>query len=211
MKNVISLFVCLFLGVSSLFAQTQFGIKAGANFGDIIETIEVSEAGAVGFEEIAYRTRINPQLGVWLAFPFSDRLSIQPELLWTQKHLFPDEANPMDSYINFHYFSLPVLAKYKLGKFRVAAGPEVSFLLDQSFRNVDSPLTDSPFIDENEFEFAINFELQYTHNRWIIGARASRDVTNFRDFEFTDINGELTGSVRNFHQSGVVWVGYQIL
>jgi len=98
-----------------------------------------------------------------------------------------------------------------LGKFRVAAGPEVSFLMDQSFRNVDSPLRDSPFIDENEFEFALNFELQYTHNRWTIGARASRDVTTFRDFEFTDINGELTGSVRNFHQSGVVWVGYQIL
>lgn len=211
MKHLLSLCVLLLLCLNLSFAQRQFGVKVGASFGDIVENIEVAAENTLGFEALAYDTKVNPQLGIWFDFPLTDRLSVQPELLWTQKDLHPTDNNPMDSYITFHYFSLPVLAKYQFGKFRVELGPETSFLLDQSFRNVNSPLDDSPDIEEHVLELAINIGVQYTYNRWTIGARASRDVTTFRDFQFTDINGELTGSIRNFHQNGVIWVGYQIL
>ena len=211
MNHLLSLSVILLLSINVSFAQKQFGVKVGANFGDIVETIEVATENTLGFEALAYDIKVNPQLGIWFDYSLTNRLSIQPELLWTQKDLHPTDNNPMDSYITFHYFSLPVLAKYQFGKLRVELGPETSFLLDQSFRNVNSPLDDSPDIDEHVFEFAINIGVQYTHNRWIVGARASRDVTTFRGFQFTDSNGELTGSLRNFHQSGVIWVGFQIL
>ena len=212
MKNVIALLFCAFLCCGSLLAQRQFGIKAGANFGDIIETIEVNtDIIGGGLETMEYELRVTPQLGIWLDLPLSDKLSLQPELLWTQKILQPQENNPMETYINFHYFSLPVLAKYKLGNFRIELGPEASFLLEQSFENVDGPLTESPAIDEYVFEFALNVGLQYNYKRWTIGARASRDLTPFLDFEVMNPTGEVLIALKDFHRSGVIWVGYQIL
>ncbi len=210
MKAIISLFTLTLLFGTALMAQTKFGIKAGANFGDIIENVEFNTDDFGEVDGLDYNLRINPQLGVWLDLPLTSQLSIQPELLWTQKAMQATENNPMDTYVNFHYFSLPVLAKYKLGKLSIEAGPEVSFLLDQSFRNNDGGLDESPLIDENELELAINLGIQYQHNNWIIGARASRDVTSFQDLDFTDINGEPVGSANAFHQSVMLWVGYQL-
>ncbi|MEL7251808.1 MAG: porin family protein [Bacteroidota bacterium] len=211
MRTAISLFTFALLCSTTVLAQTQFGVKIGANFGDIKEDIEFNTDLFSGLEPSPYELHITPQVGIWLDLPLTARLSLQPELLWTQKIQESENNNPTESFINFQYFSLPVLAKYKLGKFRIELGPEVSFLLDQSLRNSNGPFDESPFIDENVFEFAVNVGLHYTHNRWTIGARASRDLTHFLEFEFTDGNGDVFGAIRDFHRSGMVWVGYQIL
>ena len=211
MKNVISFFVCVLFFSTSVMAQIKFGAKTGANVGDIIETIEINADNFGEIDPLEYRVKINPQLGIWLDLPITTEISIQPELLWTQKAYQPSDNNPTDTYVNFHYFSLPALAKLRLGKISIEAGPEFSFLMDQSLRNNDGGPDESPFIEENTLELAVNLGLQYQHNRWIIGARASRDVTSFQEVDFTDINGEVVGTFRNFHQSGVIWIGYQIL
>ena len=211
MKYVVSLIVVSILVTSSLTAQRQFGLKVGANFGDIVETIDINAENTAGFDPLEYELKVTPQLGIWLELPLTSQLSLQPELLWTQRIQQQSDANPMETHVDFHYFSLPVMAKYKLGKLSIEAGPEVSLLLDQSFENASSGLEENPLIEENSLEFAVNLGLQYQHKRWIIGARASRSVTSFLEFDFTDVNGEVVGTLKDFHQSGVVWIGYQIL
>lgn len=213
MKYVISLLSFLLLGPVFLNAQKQFGVKAGVNIGNVDEVITGLDDDLISFENQTYKIKANPQLGIWMDLPLTNRLSLQPELLWSQKHFHADDpvSNPTDGYINFHYFSLPILAKYQINNWRIELGPEVSFLLDQSLVDFDSPFTESPFIEENEFEFAANLGVQYQYNRLIIGLRGSRDLTEFLDFTFTDGNGEVFGELKQFHQNCTLWVAYQIL
>ncbi len=213
MKCVISFSFLLLLSPIYLMAQKQFGVKAGVNVGNVAEQIEFSNDNTISFIEQTYKIKANPQLGIWMDLPLTSRLSLQPEILWTQKHFHADDeiSNPTDGYVNFHYFSLPILAKYRIGKWRIELGPEISFLMDQSLADFNSPLREHPFIEENEFEFAANLGLQYTFRRWIVGLRASRDVTEFLQFDFTDFNGEPFGDLKNFHQNCTLWVAYQVL
>lgn len=213
--HVTLILICLSVWSISLIGQSQFGVKIGANFSHIDENIDTD--GAVGNAvgelviENSYKVKVRPQIGVWFNFPLTDRLSLQPELLWTEKNLHAEDNNPEDGYINFQYFSLPVLANYQLGNWRIELGPELSFLLDQSLKDFANSLDESPFIEENVFEVAINIGVQYHYDRWRVGLRGSRDLTDFISFDFTDLNGEFAGTLRGFHQGLTLWAGYQIL
>lgn len=213
MKCVISFSFLLLLSPIFLQAQKQFGIKAGLNLGNVIEDIDINEENFIDLVEQTYKIKANPQLGIWMDLPLTNRLSLQPELLWTQKHFHMDDPNinPTDGYVNFHYFSLPVLAKYRIKNWRIELGPEVSFLMDQSLRDFNSSISEHPFIEENSLELSANLGVQYQYNRLLIGLRANRDLTDFLEFSITDINGESIGSVRDFHQNCTLWVAYQIL
>ena len=213
MKNVSSLLLFLFaISPVLLHAQKQFGLKLGANVGNVDEQIKIFDnTNLVGFEEQVYKINYTPQVGIWLDLPLTSRLSLQPELLWTQKAFEPEENNPDNTYINFHYFSAPLLAKYKFRKWRIELGAEASFLLDQSLENADSPQEESPFIEEHTFEFAALLGVQFQHNRWMLGVRGSRDLTDFQNFDIQAVQDEVVATIKHFHQSVTLWVGYQIL
>mgnify|MGYP003722132033 FL=1 len=110
MKNVSSLLLFLFaISPVLLHAQKQFGLKLGANVGNVDEQIKIFDnTNLVGIEEQVYKINYTPQVGIWLDLPLTSRLSLQPELLWTQKAFEPEENNPDNTYINFHYFSAPL-------------------------------------------------------------------------------------------------------
>lgn len=105
----------LALGAFSVNAQeTKFGVKAGADFATVkveytnpftgtTETVSGSETGffAGGFIEI----------GITESFAF------QPELLFV-------------AISDSNMITLPVLGKYRFGKFSVMAGPDLNYLLD---------------------------------------------------------------------------------
>jgi len=206
MKNASLLLALIFCCTlkTSLNAQATFGVKAAVNAAQVNSHI-TTDIDGIRTDE--FDVKLKPQLGFWYHLPLSARFSLQPELLWTQKSLRSKEQT---GEVVFDYFSLPVLLNYQFRKFTFELGPEFSFLLDQRFADKNSVLTESPFIKEHVFELAINLGLRYQLNRWLIGLRATHDVTPFDSFEFTEVNGEPVGEVKFFHRGLQLALGYQL-
>jgi hypothetical protein len=186
------------------FAQVQFGLKTGLHLNNVDLVVE-EEAG----DPAEFATNLKPQLGVWFSVPLSERLSLQPELLWTQKDWNSEGSRDMG--VRFDYFSLPVAAAYFLGNWRVTLGPELTFLLDQRFITPVGAFKEDPFIEEHTFGLGANLGVQYHLKEWVFGLRANRDLTNFENVQITDINGEPMGDASFYHQGLTLWVGYQLL
>lgn len=123
-KLFIAAFALLFAGVAN--AQTKgpsIGVKGGANFSNIIKTGDSNfETGSTtGFHA-----------GVFLNIPIVDRLSFQPELLFSQKGY---ETESTGLFINrtfkqtTNWIDVPILAMiHATPKFHIVLGPQVSFL-----------------------------------------------------------------------------------
>ncbi len=188
---------------TTTYAQLQFGLKAGLHFNNVDPVVDI--AG----EPAEYATNLKPQLGLWFSVPLSQRFSLQPELLWTQKDWNTEEARDMG--VRFDYFSLPIAAAYSFGNWRVTLGPELTFLMDQRFLTVVGDFEENPNIKENTFGIAANLGLQYHFRHWVFGLRANRDLTDFVNFDITDVNGELQGKIKYYHQGLTLWAGYQLV
>jgi hypothetical protein len=214
MKHFLFVLALLLSFSASLFAQAQisYGIKAGLHLSQVDETLEIPNPSGEFVESYNGLTVLKPQLGLWLSIPLSKRFYLQPELLWTQKQWKPEGVpaatrNPL----NFDYLSLPLALGYTAGNWQVTLGPEITFLVDQRFS--EQPAIgpdDNPFIPENELGIAVNLGLQYHLQKWVIGVRANRDLTEFVSFDFTDINGESFGGNWFYHQGMTLWAGYAL-
>ncbi|MGH1433522.1 MAG: outer membrane beta-barrel protein [Lewinella sp.] len=202
MKHILLGALLLLLGTTSISAQLQFGLKTGLHLNNVDLVVDDGEPAE-------FATNLKPQLGVWFSVPLSQRLSLQPELLWTQKDWNSEGARDMG--VRFNYFSLPVAAAYSFGNWQVTLGPELTFLLDQRFITPIGTFEESPTIEENEFGLGVNLGLQYHLKQWVFGLRANRDLTNFENFKITDINGEPMGDAKFYHQGLTLWVGYELL
>lgn len=96
------------------------GVKAGANFSNIIKS------GDSDFET-DYKTGFN--VGLTLEIPLNERLSFAPEVVYSQKGYkahtaFGDFTQTTD------FIEAPILAKINVvDRFNIVVGPQVSFLL----------------------------------------------------------------------------------
>jgi len=196
-------FLLMVFSVTNTYGQDQCGQKTGLHFNNVDPVVDI--AG----EPAEYATNLKPQLGLWFSVPLSQRFSLQPELLWTQKDWNTEGARDMG--IRFDYFSLPIAGAYSFGNWRVTLGPELTFLMDQRFLTVVGDFEESPIIKENTFGVAVNLGVQYHLNRWVFGLRANRDLTDFVNFDITDVNGEPQGKIKYYHQGLTLWAGYQLV
>ncbi|WP_324673300.1 porin family protein [Hymenobacter sp. GOD-10R] len=99
-------------------AQAQFGVKVGVN-----------EAVLNG-ENVNADTKYNTSYhaGIFYEFNVLGPLSIQPEVLYAlNKSNWKSQFEDFDNKLN--YFSVPVLAKVRVGPVFVEAGPQFSYLL----------------------------------------------------------------------------------
>ena len=115
MKKLLLTSLILVLAISSLSAQTEFGVKSGY-FKSFRETNTTFEGDGLknnkNYNDGFY-------IGAFVEFSISERFYIQPEV----------------TYVNikndFDQLQIPVLAKYRIGKkFKVLAGPNLGFLLN---------------------------------------------------------------------------------
>lgn len=197
-------FLLLFVfSVTTTYAQVQFGVKAGLHLSHVDEVLSNKDFVEIIIDE--NEVNAGPQLGVWLSVPLTQRISLQPELLWTQKEW---RMKVFDDGVRFDYFSLPVLLGYQAGNWRVTLGPELTFLVDQRFTNGNGK---SPFIEENSLGVAVNLGLQYHLNRWVVGLRANRDLNDFQSITLTDVNGASVVDLKYYHQGLTLWAGYQLV
>jgi hypothetical protein len=114
MKRLALLLPCLLLFFS---AQAQLGVKAGIN------------QAVLNGENVNADTKYGTSYhaGVFYEAKVIGPLSIQPELLYSlNKSSWKSQFEDFDTKLN--YFTVPVLAKVRVGPVFVEAGPQFSFL-----------------------------------------------------------------------------------
>jgi|GEM_PF-207328 len=130
MKKVICLFslvLLLFIAIPS-FAQIKFGVKAGTNFAKMLIKDEGGTDGGVTIGDY-YKTILGLHFGITTEFPISDKISLEPALLFSTKGCISLIANK----VNLYYLELPINTVYKIDFEQICllfyAGPYVGYAL----------------------------------------------------------------------------------
>jgi opacity protein-like surface antigen len=190
MKKIIlsSLFV---LAVSFTYAQkAQFGIKGGLN----------SSNFSGDTEGIDFKSRIGFNLGAFAAIKLSEKITLQPEILYSTQGakavnvsaLYDDIIYTGDVKFNLSYINVPVMIKYYVAdKFNLEAGPQIGFLtsaktstkLDGSSQSVDEDVKDS----FESVDFGLNFGAGYDFTKnFSAGIRYNLGLANIAKTESGD-------------------------
>lgn len=142
-----------------LLAQVKLGVKAGGMLTDI-----AIEGIGLGYSGDGAKTKLSYLAGAVLALPIHDRLSLQVELLYSNKGILadlPDASGLGNVSDNFHYLSLPLLLRYHLtNRLGIGVGPEVGYLLG-AYQRSDAFGSNSRRRYYEPIDVAINLDLQY--------------------------------------------------
>ncbi|OIQ22362.1 porin family protein [Lacinutrix sp. MedPE-SW] len=146
MKKLIVLIITFSSIINIMQAQDpNFGIKGGLNISNIT-------GGDVDRNNL-----FNFHIGGFAEFTLNEKLSIQPELLYTKQG--SEVENTLK--VKIDYLAIPVLAKYYLfDKFSVEAGPQFSFLVNDKIEFSDNTTPDAE-TDASSFDFGLNFGFEY--------------------------------------------------
>ena len=127
--------------------DVKIGIKLGMN----IASVNGSNANNLD-------SKIGFVIGVTAEIPFTEKFSIQPELLYSEQG-----GEQRDNFrYDLNYVSLPIMAKYYIAKgFIVEAGPQFSFLLKDELVPIDQRNGSKENTNAENFDFGINVGLGY--------------------------------------------------
>lgn len=126
MKKIFLSLVVTFFAFETI-AQLNGGIKGGLNFAQV-------HAEVSGDSELSDML-IGFQLGGYLNYSLSDKVAIQPELVFTraggkESVYDPDLQDDVKLSSKNDYLSIPLMFRFKVGdKFHILAGPQVGILL----------------------------------------------------------------------------------
>ncbi len=119
------MFFLIIASLSGSYGQSlNFGIKGGANFSNF----QGNSANLKSESITSYHA------GAFVEFGLSERLSIQPELLYSTVGAKVSVAGAVDDFRNkLGYISIPLLAKIYLipDLLSIDLGPQISFLLNE--------------------------------------------------------------------------------
>ncbi|ULQ57914.1 PorT family protein [Flavihumibacter rivuli] len=104
-------------------AQVQYGVKAGANFANVIGSDADDAKMKVGFNA-----------GAFARFSINESFKVQPELVYSgQGAKYDDES--LDLKLNLDYLNIPVLFQYHTNSgFFAETGPQLGFLLSAKLK-----------------------------------------------------------------------------
>ncbi|HYH56533.1 MAG TPA: porin family protein [Anseongella sp.] len=153
-------FACLAFGLSNSFAQTTFGVKAGANIADVNfdtgSSITLNPDVLVGFYAGGFA-----RLGV------SSKFSVQPELLLSLQGFkfnlgeLSEEGGDFEVSSKNLYLNLPVMARFAATEaLHLEAGPQVGLLLNSKgeIEGISAEDEDS----YKDIDFGVNVGAGYT-------------------------------------------------
>lgn len=161
MKNVGLVIVFALFGAFSTQAQNstdliQFGVKAGANFATITGD---------DFESPESRTAFHA--GVLAELPVNNRVSLQPEILYSAQGFSADGTLGGMEYTaeyKMDYIQVPILAKlYLVNGLNFQIGPQVGFRINESVE-FDTDLGESSEdfnSEENDINLGLAAGLEY--------------------------------------------------
>lgn len=168
MKKIFFTIALLLLFVTGLQAQGsfEFGVKAGLNFASL---------GGDAVYNYSYKPGFHA--GVAVDVPFSDKLSVQPEVLVSLQ----GSGGFIRDDLNFLYLNFPVMGKYNIwDELHIEAGPQIGFLLSNNLDGNAFGDGSTVFDETNGFDIGLavgagyrlndNFYFQLRYSRGIINA-----------------------------------------
>jgi hypothetical protein len=171
-------------------AQFQFGAKGGFNF-----------ATLSGSDIDGSKTLVNFNVGVFARLPLIERLSLQPELVYSVQGAKFD--NPDESH-HVNYLNIPILLRYNAGAgFGIFTGPQVGFLLSAHNKFDGNSINEKDFFKSADFSWAFGLAYRIPQTKLGIDARYNLGISNIEDNSKSGQNG----SVRNgVFQLGVTYI-----
>jgi hypothetical protein len=166
----------------------RFGVKAGANLSNL--------AGDLTNQD-QYNNRWGFHGGIMVNFGIADIVSIQPEVLYSQKGFKYADQNITvlnNTYRNsgnvrYDYLDVPILVRVRAAGAFFEVGPQYSYLMNASTNreqtlngnnvsNIGSGTTDLSNVRRNEFGYAAGLGFQAS-NGFMIGVRYNGAFTDF--------------------------------
>src|SRR5215212_95598 len=159
-RKTLLLFACCVTVAATVFAQNRLsgGISAGANYSwldkDNVSDIDFKgKFGAVG--------------GLWLNFPVSSSVSIQPSVLYSQmgtKIITSGVLGNAELKQRLAYISVPVALKFNAGNsIAFLVGPQFDFLAGAKLKDDNDNETKNED-DFEQFDFALTGGIQFMPN-----------------------------------------------
>ena len=153
--------------------KTQYGIKAGINFAELIGDDAIPESDR----------KEGYSIGGYMNFKLSKSLKLQPEVIWSLQ----GEDSKSNGRFKLSYINIPVMLKWVEGNFYSELGPQLGIITISSTESVPESLALDNF---ETFELAVNAGIGYeVFEDWTIGLRYSQAVTNL--IEGLDIKGSV--------------------
>lgn len=156
----------------------KYGLKGGVNFSGFHSGGSSAFTDSFGFHA-----------GLIANYSFSDKLSIQPELLYVQK-TGGTNTNVAGTTVflksDRDYIDLPVMLKYNFASnFSLELGPQIGFLITENtgltFSDGDSSVQDIK-LDAESVDFSINLGISYTIvPKYLIQLRYSHGLSKVFD------------------------------
>jgi hypothetical protein len=135
MKKTATLVGALALSLLSFegFSQFKLGVKAGMNV-STFGGVEMKDSEDQKIYEDGLESKIGYHVGLAADYGFTEKLSLQTGLMWTNKgtkfELSEEEDDfkaELKSTISLNYLEIPINLAYKMGNFQIHAGPYVAF------------------------------------------------------------------------------------
>ena len=146
MKKLILCAVLLIAGITNSNAQiVKFGVKGGVNFANL-------DGGPEGID---YKSKTGFHAGAVAEIKILPNFAIQPEAMFSSQGAASD-VDGVDDF-NLDYISVPVMAKFYLvtDRLSIEAGPQFSFLVDDSSKAFDEAGEINEGYDPKSFDFAV--------------------------------------------------------
>lgn len=191
MKKVLLTLTAITCITVASFAQFTAGVKAGINF-----------ASLSGDAAEDYDGRTVFHAGLYGNYSLSEKLSIQPELLYNSvgakyedSYTDPDFGDvDYKETIKLDYLSVPVMLDYKLtDQFSLQVGPQIGFLLSAKYEaeveyDGDSESYNEDIKDEMKgTDFGLNFGAAYSFVKLNVTFRYSLGLSNAADYDEGDL------------------------
>ncbi|WP_010421878.1 porin family protein [Anaerophaga thermohalophila] len=199
MKKLFFIAAVMLLCVSTAsFAQAKFGVKAGLNI-----------ASLSGDDAEDLDSRLAPFFGGFVNISFSDKLSFQPELLYSMKGAkYSDSGSESiggitynyeeESKVKLNYLDIPLMLKINLGSgFNLQAGPQIGLLLsaEEEFEytasggdmNESESETTDIKDDLKGMNFGLNVGAGYDFGSLGVDIRYSLGLSNIADYDDGDL------------------------
>jgi hypothetical protein len=182
MKKILFILVAIFTFSFINAQEVHFGAKAGLN----LATMNSSDSE---FNNLIDGSRTAFHAGAVIDISFSDKFSVQPELLYSSVGAIFDYdgvARYSESEFGYvlDYLSIPVMAKYYVADgFSLEVGPQIGFLLSAKAEN-DSDEEDIKEYTEST-DFGLGFGAGYKmENGLFFNARYNLGLSNI----FSDVD-----------------------
>ena len=204
MKKFLPIFALLLCSTFG-FAQVNVGAKVGLNYA----TFPNLKSPGLNFNTQAILAQ---HIGAIAEFDLGERFALSTEILYSVKGsetrlltMFPIFQTFANSYI-----SVPIAAKFKLGKFGILGGVEPSFLISERVRTANNPWQSARGLS-NTLDISLIGGLDFRFNKWFIAARYIHGLTNVLTINFTDENGQPLGIGNSTNSVIQFSVGYFFL